>query len=222
MHTFPILISAMWNRWLVFEFGLLSPFPTTIYIFTIPSTRARCDVWSVLDVILLVWIQSFPSSRKKTILMLNWIVWKITVYMYKNGFGINNLQLLIYHKPNQTEPNQRSHKLYLETHGKLESEISNRRKSSRGENPMRHFAGKLTFSTAIYYSNHAAQKVGVSSWYNCLSYWLRNRSERVQTPVTLFRSLSDKHPWERYETPYPPCYGSNSTTILLLERWLWH
>ena len=35
--------------------------------------------------------------------MLNWIVWNKTVYMYKNGFGINNLQLLICHK---TKPKQ--------------------------------------------------------------------------------------------------------------------
>ena len=34
--------------------------------------------------------------------MLNWIVWNRTVYMYKNGFGVNNIQWLNYHKPNQT------------------------------------------------------------------------------------------------------------------------
>ena len=31
-----------------------------------------------------------------------------------------------------------------------------------------------------------------------------------------------KYPWERYEPPYPPSYGLNSTTTVLLERWLWH
>ena len=34
----------------------------------------------------------------KSALMLNWIVWNRTVYMYKNGFGINNLQGLMCHK----------------------------------------------------------------------------------------------------------------------------
>ena len=34
--------------------------------------------------------------------MLNWIVWNRTVYMYKNEFGINNLQWLMCHK---TKPN---------------------------------------------------------------------------------------------------------------------
>ena len=28
-------------------------------------------------------------------------------------------------------------------------------------------------------------------------------------------SLSGKYPWERYETPYPPSYGLNSTTTVL-------
>ena len=39
---------------------------------------------------------------------LHWIVWNRTVYMYKNGFGIDNLQWLMCHKtkPDQTEPNQ--------------------------------------------------------------------------------------------------------------------
>ena len=29
-------------------------------------------------------------------------------------------------------------------------------------------------------------------------------------------------PWERYEPPYPPSYGLNSTTTVLLEGWIWH
>ena len=29
-------------------------------------------------------------------------------------------------------------------------------------------------------------------------------------------------PWERYESPYPPSYGLNSTTTVLLGEWLWH
>ena len=31
------------------------------------------------------------------------------------------------------------------------------------------------------------------------------------------RSLSDKYPWERYEPPYPPSYGLNSITAVLLK-----
>ena len=34
--------------------------------------------------------------------------------------------------------------------------------------------------------------------------------------------LSDKYPWERYEPPYPPSYGLNSTTTVLQWEWLWH
>ena len=45
---------------------------------------------------------------------------------------------------------------------------------------------------------------------------LRNRSKRFRTPVTLLRSLSGKYPWERYEPPYPPSYGLNGTTTVLL------
>ena len=31
-----------------------------------------------------------------------------------------------------------------------------------------------------------------------------------------------KYPWERYEPPYPPSYGLNSTTTVLLGEWLRH
>ena len=52
------------------------------------------------------------------------------------------------------------------------------------------------------------------------SYACRNiintRSKRVRTPVALLRSLSGKYPWERYEPPYPPSCGLNSTTTVLL------
>ena len=44
---------------------------------------------------------------------------------------------------------------------------------------------------------------------------LWNHSKRVRTPVALLRSLSGKYPWERYDPPYPPSYGLNSTTIVL-------
>ncbi len=40
--------------------------------------------------------------------------------------------------------------------------------------------------------------------------------------VTLLHSLSGKYPWERYEPPYPPSYGLNSTTTVLEGEWLWH
>ena len=42
--------------------------------------------------------------------------------------------------------------------------------------------------------------------------------KRVRSPVALLRSLSDKYPWERYEPPYPPSYGLNSTTTVLLRE----
>ena len=50
----------------------------------------------------------------------------------------------------------------------------------------------------------------------------KNCSNRVRTPVALLHSLSGKYPWERYEPPYPPSYGLNSTTTVLLEGWIWH
>ena len=34
------------------------------------------------------------------------------------------------------------------------------------------------------------------------------------------RLLSEKYPCERYEPPYPPSYGLNSTTAVLIEGWL--
>ena len=42
-------------------------------------------------------------------------------------------------------------------------------------------------------------------------------SEWVWTPVALLHSLLDKYPWERYEAPYSPSYGLNSTTTVLLK-----
>ena len=36
------------------------------------------------------------------------------------------------------------------------------------------------------------------------------------------RSLLDKYPWKKYEPPYPPSYGLNSTFIVLLEEWIWY
>ena len=40
--------------------------------------------------------------------------------------------------------------------------------------------------------------------------------------VFQLRSLSGKYPWERYEPPYPPSYGLNSTSTVILGEWLWH
>ena len=45
---------------------------------------------------------------------------------------------------------------------------------------------------------------------------LQNLSKQVRTPVALLRSLSGKYPWERQEPTYPPSYGLNSTTTVLL------
>ena len=38
-----------------------------------------------------------------------------------------------------------------------------------------------------------------------------NSRKRARNPVALLRSLSDRYPWERYESAYPPSYGLNST-----------
>ena len=40
--------------------------------------------------------------------------------------------------------------------------------------------------------------------------------------TTILRSLSDKYSSERYEPPYLPSYGLNSTNTVLLEIWIWH
>ena len=63
---------------------------------------------------------------------------------------------------------------------------------------------------------------GKYSWFNGLSDGLRNRSKRVSTSIAPLRSISGKYPWERYESPYPPHYGLNSTATVLLGEWLWH
>ena len=44
----------------------------------------------------------------------------------------------------------------------------------------------------------------------------------VSNFVLQFRSLSGKHPWKMYESPYPPSYGLNSTTTVLPEEGLSH
>ena len=62
----------------------------------------------------------------------------------------------------------------------------------------------------------------MSSWCNGERDGLRNRSKRVHIPVALLCPLSGKYPWERYEPPYPPSYGLNSTTTVLLGEYLWH
>ena len=68
-------------------------------------------------------------------------------------------------------------------------------------------------------------------WLTGLSGWMRSQCKRVltliaplrvRTPVALLRLLSGKYHWERYEPPYPPSYGLNSTTTVLLGEKLWH
>ena len=34
--------------------------------------------------------------------------------------------------------------------------------------------------------------------------------------------FTGKYSWEMYEPPYPPSYGLNSDTTLLLGEWLYH
>ena len=58
------------------------------------------SLWPV--VVALDRILFMSQIELNSVLMLNWIVWNRTVYKYKNGFGINNLQWLMYHK---TKPN---------------------------------------------------------------------------------------------------------------------
>ena len=58
----------------------------------------------------------------------------------------------------------------------------------------------------------------MSSWCNGQSAGLRNRSKWVRTPVLLLRLVSDKYSRERYEPPYPPSYGLNSTTTVLIGQ----
>ena len=72
----------------------------------------------------------------------------------------------------------------------------------------------------MYINNSIFQGGRVSSW--CNPYALQNCSKRVCTVVAQLRSLSGKYPWKRYEALYPPSYGLNSTTTVLLGEWLWH
>ena len=47
-------------------------------------------------------------------------------------------------------------------------------------------------------------------------------NKETKPNLDMSQSLSDKYPWERYEPPYPPSYGLNSTTTVLLGEWHWH
>ena len=51
-------------------------------------------------------VLSMGQIELNCVLWLNWIVWNRTVYMYKNGFGINDLQWLICH---ETKPKVKGH-----------------------------------------------------------------------------------------------------------------
>ena len=62
----------------------------------------------------------------------------------------------------------------------------------------------------------------VSSWSHGLSAELLNHSKRVQTPVVLLYSLSDKYRREKHELFYHPSLGLESTTTIPLEGWIWH
>ena len=84
------------------------------------------------------------------------------------------------------------------------------------------FLDKKKKSANFKLHTHTFLRGRVSSWCNGERDGLRNRSTRVRTPVALLRSLSGKYPWERYEPHYPPSYGLNSTTTVLLCEWLWH
>ena len=42
------------------------------------------------------------------------------------------------------------------------------------------------------------------------------------TAPVLLLSLLDRYPKEKFEPPYPPSNGLNSTTAVLLEGWIWH
>ena len=57
----------------------------------------------------------------------------------------------------------------------------------------------------------------MSLWCNGKGAGLQNRCTRVLTLVLLLRPFSDKYPWEKYEPPYPPSYGLDITTTVLLE-----
>ena len=77
----------------------------------------------------------------------------------------------------------------------------------------------------ICFSVHVTHSSVNFTWFAEVSSWcdgLGNHSKRVRPPVALLRSLSGKYPWERYEPPYPPSYGLNSTTTVLQGEWLWH
>ena len=78
------------------------------------------------------------------------------------------------------------------------------------------------FSLQFYYFLWTfCQTLRESPWCNNQSATLRIRSKRVRISAALLRSLSDKHPWEKYELPYPTSYRLNSITGDLLNWWLW-
>ena len=55
-----------------------------------------------------------------------------------------------------------------------------------------------------------------------LRYYVRFRNI-YQWPGRLgFNPRSSHTLWERYKPPYPPIYGLNSSTTILLKGWIWY
>ena len=102
--------------------------------------------------------------------------------------------------------------IYISSNPSYHLHIYTLKASYRIYTPLLNYKSFLSslFSLSLYLS------CGVSSWCNGKSDGLQNRSKRVRTPVALLRSLSGKYSYERYELPYPPSYGLNSITTILL------
>ena len=79
-------------------------------------------------------------------------------------------------------------------------------------------------------SSRSSSSCNRSSMLLQVSFWRCPRGVMVKAidcgivvrEFALLRSLSGKYPWERYDPVYPPSYGLNSTTTVLLGEWLWH
>ena len=72
------------------------------------DTQQYLELFIFVEQTELLWIELFlhlAVCKQKTVLMLNWIVWNIKVYMYKMDLALITYNGWCAIKPNQIKPN---------------------------------------------------------------------------------------------------------------------
>ena len=84
--------------------------------------------------------------------MLNWFVWNRTVYLYKNGFGINDKQGWYAINPNkQTKINLSNQKKFLQNYGRAKIQTFFSEWSNQWNNVLKNWYISLTITQADYH-----------------------------------------------------------------------